>query len=61
MIFEGTVAVTLEKPFNWEGRKIETVSLDFGKLNARIMIRAERDTFNSGNMSTILRNLSDAY
>ncbi|MDR1705810.1 MAG: phage tail assembly protein [Clostridiales bacterium] len=60
-IFEGIVIITLKKPFKYDGQDISEVCLDFGKTTAKMMIAAERETFNNGNISTIIRNMSSEY
>ena len=60
-MFTGTVSVKLSTPIKWEGREIEVVDLDFGKVNGGIITQCERETFQGGNFSGLVRSRSEEY
>ena len=60
-MFIGTVKVKLSAPLPWEDRKITEIDLDFSKVNGRIIIQCERETFQGGNLSGIVRSMSAEY
>ena len=60
-MFNGTVEVKLSKPLKWEDREISTVALDFDKVTGAIINRCERETFQGGNLSGLVRSMSAEY
>jgi hypothetical protein len=60
-VFTGTVSVKLSTPIKWEGKEIEVVDLDFGKVSGAIINQCERETWGGGNVSGMIRSLSSEY
>jgi hypothetical protein len=60
-MFIGTVKVKLSVPLKWEDREISTVDLDFSKVKGATINQCERETFQQGNFSGIVRSQSAEY
>jgi hypothetical protein len=60
-VFIGTVKVKLSAPIKWEDRDISEIELDFSKVMGSTIIRCERETFQQGNFSGIIRSQSSEY
>ena len=60
-MFTGTVKVKLSAPLKWESREITVVELNFGKVNGKIINQCERETFQGGNLSGLVRAMSAEY
>ena len=60
-MFTGVVLITLSAPIKWEDREISIVELNFGKVTGGIINQCERETFQGGNLSGIVRNMSAEY
>jgi hypothetical protein len=60
-MFTGIVTVKLSLPLKMESKEINEIVLDFGKVNGVIIKECEKQTFMSGNLSGIMRNLSSDY
>jgi hypothetical protein len=60
-MFIGTVKVKLSSPLKWEDREIAEIVLDFSKVTGATIIRCERETFQQGNFSGIIRSQSSEY
>jgi hypothetical protein len=60
-MFIGTVKVKLSAPLKWEDRNITEIDLDFSKVKGATINQCERETFQQGNLSGIIRSLSSEY
>jgi hypothetical protein len=60
-MFIGAVKVKLSAPLKWEDREIAEISLDFSKVTGATIIKCERETFQQGNFSGIIRSQSSEY
>jgi hypothetical protein len=60
-MFIGTVKVRLSAPIKWEDREITEVALDFSKVKGSTINQCERETFQQGNFSGIIRSQSAEY
>jgi hypothetical protein len=60
-MFIGTVKVKLSEPMKWEDRDIAEINLDFSKVKGATINRCERETFQQGNFSGIIRSQSAEY
>jgi hypothetical protein len=60
-MFIGTVKVKLSAPIKWEDREITEVALDFSKVKGSTINQCERETFQQGNFSGIIRSQSAEY
>jgi hypothetical protein len=60
-MFIGTVKVKLSAPLKWEDREITEVNLDFSKVKGATINQCERETFQQGNFSGIIRSQSAEY
>ena len=60
-MFTGTVKVNLSAPLNWENRSIAVIELDFSKVKGGTINQCERETFQQGNFSGIVRSQSAEY
>ncbi|MDR1248897.1 MAG: hypothetical protein LBK63_06305 [Treponema sp.] len=60
-MFIGTVKVKLSAPLKWEDRDISEINLDFSKVKGTTIIQCERETFQQGNFSGIIRSQSSEY
>lgn len=60
MIFEGIVKIPLQKTMRWEDRPITQVDLDFSKVTGKVIMDAEKEVFQGGNI-TIVRTMSADY
>jgi len=60
-MFTATVKVKLSAPVKWEGREITEINLDFSKVKGGIINQCERETFQQGNFSGIIRSQSAEY
>ncbi|GMO52436.1 MAG: hypothetical protein Pg6C_18080 [Treponemataceae bacterium] len=60
-MFTGTVKVKLSAPLKWEDREIPAIDLDFSKVTGALIVRCERETFQQGNFSGIVRSQSAEY
>ena len=60
-MFKGTVKVKLSSPLKWEDREIKIIELDFSKVKGSTINQCERETFQQGNFSGIIRSQSAEY
>jgi hypothetical protein len=60
-MFIGTVKVKLSAPLKWEDRDIAEIALDFSKVKGATINQCERETFQQGNFSGIVRSQSAEY
>jgi hypothetical protein len=60
-MFIGTVKVKLSAPLKWEDRNITEIDLDFSKVKGATINKCERETFQQGNFSGIIRSQSAEY
>ncbi|MDR1159585.1 MAG: hypothetical protein LBK69_03065 [Syntrophomonadaceae bacterium] len=60
-MFIGTVKVKLSEPLKWEDKNITEIDLDFSKVKGTTIIQCERETFQQGNFSGIIRSQSSEY
>jgi hypothetical protein len=60
-MFIGTVKVKLSASLKWEDRNITEITLDFSKVKGATINRCERETFQQGNFSGIIRSQSAEY
>jgi hypothetical protein len=60
-MFIGTVKVKLSAPLKWEDRDIAEINLDFSKIKGATINQCERETFQQGNFSGIIRSQSAEY
>jgi hypothetical protein len=60
-MFTGTVKVKLSAPIKWEDREIAEINLDFSQVKGSTIIQCERETFQQGNFSGIIRSQSAEY
>ena len=60
-MFSGIVEVKLSVPLKWEDREIQKIDLNFGKVTGAIINLSERETFQQGNFSGMIRSLSAEY
>jgi hypothetical protein len=60
-MFIGTVKVKLSTPVKWEDREIAEINLDFSKVKGATINQCERETFQQGNFSGIIRSQSAEY
>jgi hypothetical protein len=60
-MFIGTVKVKLLAPLRWEDRDISEIELDFSKVKGATIHQCERETFQQGNFSGIIRSQSAEY
>ena len=60
-MFTGIVKVALSAPIKWMDRTISVIELDFGKVNGGIINQCEREVFQGGNFSGLVRSLSAEY
>jgi len=60
-MFTGTVTVKLSAPLKWEDRDIATIDLNFSKVKGATINQCERETFQQGNFSGIIRSQSAEY
>ena len=60
-MFIGTVKVKLSAPLKWEDREISVIDLDFSKVKGSTITQCERETFQGGNFSGIVRSQSAEY
>jgi hypothetical protein len=60
-MFIGTVKVKLSAPIKWEDREIGDINLDFSKVKGATINQCERETFQQGNFSGIIRSQSAEY
>jgi len=60
-MFNGTVTVKLSNPIKWEDREISQVNLDFDKVTGAVINQCERETFQGGNLSGLVRSMSAEY
>ena len=60
-MFTGTVKITLSEPLKWEDRAISIIDLDFSKVKGATIIQCERETFQQGNFSGVVRSMSSEY
>jgi len=60
-MFTGTVKVKLSAPLPWEDRQISEIILDFSKVKGAHINQCERETFQQGNFSGIVRSQSAEY
>jgi hypothetical protein len=60
-MFIGTVNVKLSAPLKWENRDIAEITLDFSKVKGATIIQCERETFQQGNFSGVIRSQSSEY
>jgi hypothetical protein len=60
-MFIGTVKVKLSAPLKWEDRNITEINLDFSKVKGATINQCERETFQQGNFSGIIRGQSAEY
>jgi hypothetical protein len=60
-MFIGTVTVKLSAPLKWEDRNIAEIILDFSKVKGATINQCERETFQQGNFSGIVRGQSAEY
>jgi hypothetical protein len=60
-MFIGTVKVKLSAPLKWEDRNITEITLDFSKVKGATINQCERETFQQGNFSGIVRSQSAEY
>jgi hypothetical protein len=60
-MFIGTVKVKLSAPLKWEDREIAEITLDFSKVKGATINQCERETFQQGNFSGIIRSQSAEY
>jgi hypothetical protein len=60
-MFIGTVKVKLSAPLKWEDREITGIDLDFSRVKGATINQCERETFQQGNFSGIVRSQSAEY
>ncbi|MDR1160268.1 MAG: hypothetical protein LBK69_06560 [Syntrophomonadaceae bacterium] len=60
-MFIGTVNVKLSSSLKWEDRDIIEIALDFSKVKGATIIQCERETFQHGNFSGVIRSQSSEY
>jgi hypothetical protein len=60
-MFIGIVKVELSAPLKWEDREISAIDLDFSKVKGATINQCERETFQQGNFSGIVRSQSAEY
>ena len=60
-MFIGTVKVKLSAPIKWEDREIAEINLDFSRVKGSTINQCERETFQQGNLSGIVRSQSAEY
>jgi len=60
-MFLKTVKVKLSAPLKWEDRNVTEINLDFSKVKGAIINQCERETFQQGNFSGIVRSQSAEY
>jgi hypothetical protein len=60
-MFTGTVKVKLSASLKWEDRDITEITLDFSKVKGATINQFERETFQQGNFSGIIRSQSAEY
>jgi hypothetical protein len=60
-MFTGTVKVKLSASLKWEDRDITEIALDFSKVKGATINQCERETFQQGNFSGIIRTQSAEY
>jgi hypothetical protein len=60
-MFIGIVKVKLSAPLKWEDREIAEINLDFSKVKGATINQCERETFQQGNFSGIIRSQSAEY
>jgi hypothetical protein len=60
-MFIGTVKVKLSAPLKWEDKDISEINLDFSKVKGATINQCERETFQQGNFSGIIRSQSAEY
>jgi hypothetical protein len=60
-MFIGIVKVKLSAPLKWEDKEISEINLDFSKVKGVTINQCERETFQQGNFSGIIRSQSAEY
>jgi hypothetical protein len=60
-MFIGTVKIKISSPLRWEDREIAEINLDFSKVKGATINQCERETFQQGNFSGIIRSQSAEY
>jgi hypothetical protein len=60
-MFTGTVKVKLSAPLKWEDRDITEINLNFSNVKGATINQCERETFQQGNFSGIIRSQSAEY
>jgi hypothetical protein len=60
-MFINIVKVKLSAPLKWEDRDVAEIILDFSKVKGATINQCERETFQQGNFSGIVRSQSAEY
>jgi hypothetical protein len=60
-MFTGIVKVKLSSSLKWEDKNIAEINLDFSKVKGATINQCERETFQQGNFSGIIRSQSAEY